>query len=308
MIVRPTSSARSGGRSSLGRWSSLGSHARSQPSGSVTSTSLRRWSRTRSWWWWAPVAALLPVALAAATVRPELWLVRRVVVEGEHVASEAAVRHLANLRNGTPIWRVYTPGVAAQVAAHPWIRSVHVDREWPDTVRIEVQEHQVAAVLHQRGQLVYVDRQGVPFLAAAAGDLDYPHLTGFDEYTYVDATTSAPPSRYNHPDLVPAAIRAALLLVDLLDQRGLVARRDVSEIGFRPTTGFTVHAGPARVLFAADRFAPQLDRLEALVAAGVDLTSPVEVDLAPVTVAIVRPLPPLSPAVEEPERPLGVGG
>lgn len=245
------------------------------------STRQRRRARARR--------SLAMVAVAAAcvgfgliAVRPEMWLVEQITFDGHHHATAGELRHLANLPNGTPIWAVYPPAVERSVEAHPWVRDARVEVAWPSAVHIRVEEHEPAALLWDDGRLVYIDRQGAPFLPATPDDLDYPHLTGF-------------PTGDAHPDLKRAAVRGALALIDQLDARGRVRREDVSEVAFRASSGFTVFAGPARILLAPERFEQQLDRLDRLAAGGVDLSAPVEIDLAPTRVAIVRDLNPPRP-------------
>jgi cell division protein FtsQ len=216
---------------------------------------------------------------ALLVARPEQWLVEHVVIEGQHHATTRELRHLADVPNGTTVWRLDLGAVARGVERHPWVRSAEARFEWPDTVRITVQEHVPVALLRTARGLMQVDEQGEPFLAASVDDLDHPYLTGFGPE--LDAL---------HPELSTVAIRDALRLLTALDERGLVGRSEVSEVAFDPDLGFTVFAGPARISFGPADLSGQLDRLAALVAAGLSLRSPTSVDLAPATVAVVRPL------------------
>ena len=92
------------------------------------------------------------------------------------------------------------------------------------------------------------------------------------------------------PQLVPLTIRTALALIERLDALGLVDREDVSEVAFSRTGGFTLHTDGARLLFGHGDHGGQVDRLAALVDHGLDLHEPNYVDLAPPSVAIIRPL------------------
>ncbi|MBX2798751.1 MAG: FtsQ-type POTRA domain-containing protein [Myxococcales bacterium] len=236
--------------------------------------------------------AALAALVVVLVVRPDLWMVERVVFEGASRASEAQLRHLAEIRNGTAVWAVRPSDVSRGVERHPWVRRAAVRVEWPDTVRVSVQEYSVAGIIQYGGELLYVDRKGQPFLEAPPTDVDYPFVTGI---------THALDDR--HPRLGRLALRDAVSLVEQLDRRGLVARRSVSEVAFSPTLGFTVHTEGARLVFGHGEMLRQLGRLETLVDAGLDLGSPTYVDLAPASVAIVRPLtlpsvpPPAEPSV-----------
>lgn len=233
---------------------------------------------------WVRRASALLVAptlvVAFACVRPDCMVIERVIVDGLNRAQPGALRHLADLPNGTTVWNLDLDRVVAGVERHPWVRSANARLEWPDTVFIDVEEYEPVALLHVDGRYHYVDREGTPFLADVTDDLDFPSITGI-----------GPDLERAHPDLPRLAVRDALWLLDALEQRGLVPRDRVSEIAFSRTRGFTVHTRGARMVFGLDELDRQISRLELLVTEGkVDLTSPTWVDLAPATVAIVRPL------------------
>jgi hypothetical protein len=212
-------------------------------------------------------------------LRPDQMLVEHLAVEGATEAGEAELRHLVELRNGTRIWQVDTDRIAALAEAHPWVRHAEARIDWPDTVTLTVEERHAVAVLH-RDRALYVDEDGTPFLAATSDRLDLPHLTGFTED--LEAL---------HPQLPGLAVRDALWLLERLESRGLTTA-SVSEVAFSPARGFTVHHGQARLVFGHGELPRQLDRLERLVREeGLDPAGPTWVDLAPATVAIVRPLP-----------------
>lgn len=219
------------------------------------------------------------LAAAFLVVRPDCMVVQRVEARGHQRASEEALRHLADIPNGTTIWGVDLDRAERGVEGHPWVRRARATREWPDRVIIEVEEHDPVALLHYDG-LYYVDREGHPFLGDVRDDLDFPVITGV-----------GPDLERAHPDLPRLAVRDALWLLEQLDTQGLVAREDVSEIAFSRTRGFTVQTRGARIAFDVEDLERQVSRLQLLVGRGdLDLGEPRWVDLAPSTVAIVRPL------------------
>jgi cell division protein FtsQ len=234
---------------------------------------------------WAIRVLVLGSVVAGAVAawafgRPGGWLVEHVVFEGPHEANEASLRHLADVRNGDTWWGVDLAEVERNVERHPWVRSAHAARVWPDTIVVEVTEHRPAALLHDGGRLVLVDDGGIPFLPVRAGTvpMDLPHVTGIDRSL-----------GELHPDLPVLALRNALWLVGALDEHRLVARGRVDEVSFSRATGWVVEAGPAELSFGLSDLPRQLDRLSRLVAGGLSLDTPTSVDLAPATVAIVRP-------------------
>ncbi len=230
--------------------------------------------------------ACLGAVLAGLVLRPHVILVERVTFEGSQRATAAELRHLADLPNGTSILSVDVEAVARGVQRHPWVRHAEAEVKWPHTVQVVVDEFRPVALLHAgasssggAGGLRYVDASGVAFLPGLPGDRDYPHLTGLGaELGQV------------HPELPALALRDALWLLDTLDARGLVHTEQISEIAFSRSRGWTVHAGGSRITFGHSQLAGQADRLAALLDQGLDLADAHFVDLAPRSVAIVRPL------------------
>jgi hypothetical protein len=249
-----------------------------------------------------PIRSALLLCAAAASLgmgwlvlRPEAWLVERVTFEGAVRATSAELRHLADLPNGTAMWQVDREELTRAVERHPWVRKASARISWPNTVIVTVEEHIPTAILHEDDHMLYVDEYGEPFLGVLPTDLDYPHLVGFE-----------PELSRLHPELGRVAIRDALWLMSSLDERGLVLRDDLSSISFSRTAGLTVAAGPARLLFGLRDLPDQLDRLAVLTDQGVDLKKPISIDLAPATVALVRPLAPLPPSNPLPIPPLSL--
>lgn len=244
-----------------------------------------RWGWVRRAVAWTVRAAVLGATVSvfglSALVRPDHWLVEHVEFRGTQRASAVELRHLVDMPNGTTMWGVNPEAAARGAERHPWVRKARAWRELPDTLVVEVDEHVPVALL-LADKLYYVDGEGNAFLEARADDVDYPVVTGVD-----------PDLGAQHPDLPKVVMHDALALIDALDERGLVARADVSEVGFSAARGFTLvlrrHAA-ARLVFGLDSRERQIDRLSQLVGDGLDLTKPVLVDLAPARIAIVRPL------------------
>lgn len=245
------------------------------------------------------LGAVLFGALAAVVVRPDLMVVERIEWVGNSRATPAELRHLADLRNGTTIWSVDLGDLAARIQRHPWVDSVSAERRFPGTVVVRVVEHHPVAILAWGPELFYVDDLGRPFLRADSSSLDHPFITGL-----------TPELEALHPELPRLVLRDAVWLLGSLDSRGLLPASQVSEVAFHRTRGFTVQTSgaggdhrTARVLFGFDDYERQLNHLASLLDRGVDLTRPLHVDVAPATVAIVRPMDaPSAPAIAEAAR------
>jgi len=229
------------------------------------------------------VTLTVPLVGALAVIRPDMVVVEEVVFDGSRRAGPAALRHLTDIRNGTTMFGVDLDEAARGVERHPWVRSARAFRSWPSTVVIEIEEYEPVALLHFDG-LHYLAVDGTAFAEASNDDLDYPSLTG------IDLTLES-----LHPDLPREAIEQALWLLVAVDERGLISREEISEISFSRTRGLTVHVDRSRLIFGLEDFDRQVDRLAMLLDRGdLDLSRPHVVDLAPASVAIVRPLKPFA--------------
>jgi len=150
--------------------------------------------------WRAAFLAVAVVGLLGAVTwalfGPRLLVVRSIVVTGTHLVPRAEVLAAAGIRPGTPLIRVNTARVAAQVDTITQVRSVRVTRSWPDTLQIAVQERTPAlALAASGGRYALVDADGVVVRWAAHRPADLPLCVG----------VVPSPSRRGDPDLAAAA-------------------------------------------------------------------------------------------------------
>ena len=224
------------------------------------------------------VIVAVGVTVVIGLVRPDLMLVERVVFEGQHRATPQALRHLADVHQGTRIWEVDLSDAAAAVERHPWVKEARVRRSWPDQLRVEVEEHRPAAILVYEG-LYAIDEGGQVIAPITGVPLDLPLLTGV---TLEDAKV--------HPQLPRLALETQLMLLDAFESQEDLFDLNVSEIAYSSHDGLVVHVGEAEVWFGHGDIDLQLERLARLVRRGViDLErQAVYIDLAPKTGALVR--------------------
>ncbi len=229
--------------------------------------------------WWAKRLVVPALLLAVFVIRPDQFWVEQVEFRGNLRSTDTELRQLVGVRNGVTLWGV-DPGAAAEGAMrHPWVRSASSWRRWPDTLVVQVEEYRPVALVERNG-LHYADEAGTLFLPVQGQDLDHPIITG------VQTTLGE-----LHPDIPRLIVRDALALLSMLDTQGLATRDQVSSIDFSSVRGFTVQLrSGARVVFDLERYEQQVARLQELTQRGVDLRSRVFIDLAPESLAIVRPL------------------
>ena len=128
-----------------------------------------RFSRRRFLRWFGPaqVVALVTVLLLGFgvwAVYASSWLsLRSVDVEGTSYLTPREIEREAGLEMGTPLARVDLDAVEDRVAGLPAVAEVDVQRDWPNGVRIVVQERKAVAAVRQHHELHGMDAEGVLF-------------------------------------------------------------------------------------------------------------------------------------------------
>lgn len=93
---------------------------------------------------------------------------------------DARLRELLALAPGTNILSLELDELAARVTAEPWVARAVVNRELPDALRVEIEEHVPVAVLSADTMLL-VDDTGEPFKRLESGERgQLPVITGID--------------------------------------------------------------------------------------------------------------------------------
>lgn len=103
-------------------------------------------SRRRRRWLVGVATLAVVVAAGGVTVLSPLAGVRTVEVEGAGRTGSDAVRSAAGLRRGAPLVRIDADAVAARVLALPWVRRVTLERRWPRSVVLTVEERTAVVV------------------------------------------------------------------------------------------------------------------------------------------------------------------
>jgi cell division protein FtsQ len=133
------------------------------------------------------------------------FAVREIQVRGGTKVGGREVVAMAGLRHGMSIWKIDPVAIEKKIAAHPWVRHVLVQREFPRRVLIEVEERVPRAII-AAGKLYYVDGDGVVFKEVGKNEnVNFPILTGLHP---AELATSDPAVRRK--------IRDALRLSELM--------------------------------------------------------------------------------------------
>jgi len=135
------------------------------------------------------IAIIIYVYLYRHPVKP-VFSVNHVAFMGNKHLADDELRALAGVRLNESMFAVSGKEVSRQVLKSPWVRSVSLRREFPDTVSITIKEAEPFALLDKDGHLFLIDEKGklleelkdnaVPFLPVIESD-PFKEKEGFSE-------------------------------------------------------------------------------------------------------------------------------
>jgi len=112
---------------------------------------------------WSALASVLAVALGLVLYFTPIMSVRSVVVTGLAALTEPEVLDAAAVVPGTPLLQVNTDAVAERIATIRRVASARVQREYPSTLRITVEERIPVALKDYPDGPHLFDKNGVDF-------------------------------------------------------------------------------------------------------------------------------------------------
>jgi cell division protein FtsQ len=75
--------------------------------------------------------------------------VRNVIVQGNYFVTEADIIKLSKINNGTSMWNLEKEEVTDRLLSHKEIANVSIDRQFPSTVRLNVEEYSRIGYLYR---------------------------------------------------------------------------------------------------------------------------------------------------------------
>ncbi len=114
--------------------------------------------------------------------------IQQITIVGLDRLSREEVITKMNLSKNSSLWSIDVAHLIGQVETHPWVRSITVDRVFPHSLAVQVEERQPAAVLAASKETYFLDKEGylLPGESAKANEA-LPVLAGmapkfFDEH------------------------------------------------------------------------------------------------------------------------------
>jgi cell division septal protein FtsQ len=177
--------------------------------------------------------------------------VQKVEVHGNQRLSHDEIVSLTGVVPGQNLLTLRLKTIGQQVSSNPWVASVRIQRFFPGTVAVSINERQAVAVINM-GLLYYLEHNGEPFKPLNVGDsLDFPVVTGISE----DDLNADPVTTRE-------VLKTACDLLAALAQHGSFILADVSEIHYDRGHGFTLYTitGALPIKIGTDDFDNKLQR------------------------------------------------
>lgn len=193
---------------------------------------------------WAVVATIVSVCLGLVLYFTPLMSMRNLVIEGLEAIPRDEVVAAVAVAPGTPLLQIDTNKVANRIAGISRVASVRVQREYPSSLRVTVEERVPVAVKDMPDGTHLFDRLGVDFATA-------PPPPGVP---YLDVETPGP----NDPPTKAALEVLTALRPEVAGQVGRIAAPSVASITLTLADGRVVIWG------TTDRTDEKAEKLAAL--------------------------------------------
>lgn len=203
---------------------------------------------------WLTVVVLVSSVLYGcyrAISRVTLFSLKSIEVSNcTHITREE-ILDLGEIEPGKDLCRMNLKRMGEHILQNPWVETVCINRYFPDTISITINERQPVAIINM-GFIYYLDKKGTIFKVLNQGDkLDFPVVTGFNEEEMV-----------GDPQGTKEALESTCELLNILREKGAFILADVSEIHYDKGYGFTLFtaSGALPVKVGSGDFSAKIER------------------------------------------------
>lgn len=171
---------------------------------------------------------------------------------GDPSLPEDALRRYLGVQFGDNLLSMNLRKMANKIKAHPRVKSVRLQRNFPDTLKVRVSTYASVAVIHLEKPYL-VNQYGVPFspLLRKREGAGLLQLRGFEQY-----------SREARDGRLKKMILQTLALHNRYKSLQLSAYKPLEEIEYNALLGYILRSGDARVHIGDDRLERRLINLK----------------------------------------------
>jgi cell division protein FtsQ len=204
---------------------------------------------------------------------PSLMPIKHIAFKGNRHLTDDELKSYIGIHSGESLMMVSSRKVGQRLLQSPWIRSVSVRKEFPETVLLEIVEAEPFALLDMSGHLFLVDEKGE--LLEELRDASVPFL----------------PVITCDPYKEKEGLAEALTLAKIMIKKGFSSERDRIEIIAHKPHELAMIVDGTHVKIGAGGYEEKLDRLIRLEEDIKNMALPVDyIDLRFEDKAIVKPL------------------
>ena len=176
-------------------------------------------------------------------VETDYFLPKTLTVHGNLRVDDQSIVDASGLKlDGVNLFEVNVNTVEGNIETLPWIKDAKVTITLPDTVDIEIVEHQPLGIVND-GQLYVVDGEGYAIKPWTIEDTLIPPIVSLDK------------PLADHPNVVVEAFK----LADDMTRQGYPHK--IQEIHYDDATGYTVYSETSEIRLGYDRFDERIERL-----------------------------------------------
>lgn len=146
--------------------------------------------------------------------------VSAIAVTGNSTLSKPAARSLSGISRGTNIFRVDTGAVEEKMKLNPFVASVKVERDLPQTICLTIVEYKPIAVIPVGEGFIQISKEGYCLKQCSEiGSLDMPVISG------LGLKKTVPPGAKVENKRLPVAVE----ILKHAQEKGIVAEVDVHD-------------------------------------------------------------------------------
>lgn len=118
-----------------------------------------------------------------------IFKIDKVDIDGCSYVSTKKVLALTGLDVQSSMWEIRAEDLSAKLERQNWIKGARIEKDWPDRVRVTIEERSPRALITREGKLFYVGGKGEVFAPVLPGDdIDFPVITVDRDATEVEET------------------------------------------------------------------------------------------------------------------------